>query len=147
MTLKLNEISPAADSRQTRKRVGRGASAGGGKTCGRGHKGQNSRSGGGVRIGFEGGQLPLQKRVPQTGFRSRKGRTTKHVRLGELNMIEGEEVTLQTLVKAGIVPRRVKRARVFLSGSAERAFNVKGVRVTNGAKEAIVAAGGTVEEA
>ena len=89
MALRLNEISPAKGSRQTRKRVGRGASAGQGGTCGRGNKGQNSRTGGGVRLGFEGGQLPLIKRVPTFGFKSLKGRTTAEVRLGELNSVEG----------------------------------------------------------
>ena len=146
MTLRLNDVGPAVGSRKSRKRVGRGASAGGGKTCGRGHKGQNSRSGGGVRVGFEGGQLPLQKRVPTVGFSSRKGRTTEQVRLGELNRLEGDDVTLESLITAGILPRRVKRARVFLSGKVERAFTIKGVGVTAGAKAAILAAGGSVEE-
>lgn len=145
MSLRLNEISPAPGSRSNRKRVGRGASAGQGKTCGRGHKGQNSRSGGGVRVGFEGGQLPLQKRVPTFGFKSHKARTTESVCLSELNGVEGDVVTLEALIKAGIVPRRVKRARVFQSGSVERALTVKGLAVTAGAKTAIEAAGGSVE--
>lgn len=145
MGLRLNEIAPAPGSRQTRKRVGRGASAGQGGTCGRGNKGQNSRSGGGVRLGFEGGQLPLQKRVPTYGFTSRKSRTTGEVRLGELNGVEGDEVTLATLIAAGLLPRRTKRARVFLSGSVDRAITLKGVKATAGAKAAIEAAGGTVE--
>lgn len=145
MALRLNEIAPAKGSRQTRKRVGRGASAGQGGTCGRGNKGQNSRTGGGVRLGFEGGQLPLQKRVPTFGFKSRKGRTTAEVRLGELNSVEGDEVTLATLVSAGVISRQVKRARVFLSGQVDRALTVKGLKVSAGAKAAIEAAGGTVE--
>ena len=145
MSLRLNEVAPAAGSRSKRKRVGRGASAGQGKTCGRGHKGQNSRSGGGVRPGFEGGQLPLQKRVPTFGFTSRKAQTTASVRLGELNSVEGDEVTLASLIAAGVLPRRIKRARVFLSGKVERALSVKGLVVTAGAKAAIEAAGGSVE--
>ena len=145
MALRLNEIAPAKGSRQARKRVGRGASAGQGGTCGRGNKGQNSRSGGGVRIGFEGGQLPLQKRVPTYGFNSRKARTTAEVRLGELSAVDGDEVTLATLMSAGLISRQVKRARVFLSGQVDRALTVKGLKVTAGAKAAIEAAGGTVE--
>lgn len=145
--MRLNQVTPSRGSRQVRKRVGRGASAGGGKTCGRGHKGQNSRSGGGVRLGFEGGQLPLQKRVPTSGFASRKGRVTAEVRLGELQSIEGDEVTLEVLKTAGVLPGKVKRARVFLSGSVDRALTVKGLGVTAGAKAAIEAAGGTVVEA
>lgn len=145
MALRLNEIAPAKGSRQSRKRVGRGASAGQGGTCGRGNKGQNSRSGGGVRQGFEGGQLPLQKRVPTYGFKSRKGRTTAEVRVGELNALEGDEVTLATLVSAGVISRQVKRVRVFLAGEVNRALTVKGVKISAGAKAAIEAAGGTVE--
>ena len=144
--MRLNEVAPAPGSRKSRRRVGRGASAGQGKTCGRGHKGQNSRSGGGVRIGFEGGQLPLQKRVPTTGFKSRKGRTTEHVRLGELKHVEGDEVSLQSLIAAGVVPRRTKRVRIFLSGEVDRALKIQGVGLTAGAKSAIEAAGGSVVE-
>lgn len=147
MSLKLNETAPAAGSRQAKRRKGRGASAGQGKTCGRGHKGQNARTGGGVRPGFEGGQLPLQKRVPTFGFNSPKSRITAEVRLGELNAVEGDEVNLAALIAAGILPRRVKRARVFLSGQVDRALTVKGVKVTAGAKAAIEAAGGSVVEA
>lgn len=147
MSLRLNEISPAPASRRPRKRVGRGASAGQGKTCGRGHKGQNSRSGGGVRPGFEGGQLPLQKRVPTFGFKSQKARITAKVRLAELNAVEGDEVTIASLIQAGVMPRKIKRARVFLSGSVDRALTVKGLTVSAGAKAAIEAAGGSVVEA
>ncbi len=145
MGIRLNDISPANGSRRARKRVGRGASGGQGGTCGRGNKGQNSRTGGGVRLGFEGGQLPLQKRVPTFGFKSLKSRTTEEVRLSELNAVAGNEVTLSTLVAAGILPRRTKRARVFLSGSVDRPLNVKGLKVTAGAKAAVESAGGSVE--
>ena len=147
MSLRLNEISPQDGSRHSRKRVGRGASAGQGKTCGRGHNGQNARSHGGVRPGFEGGQLPLQKRVPTFGFTSLKGRATEEVRLSELNAVEGDEVSLEALIAAGILPRRIKRARVCLSGQVERAVTVTGVKVTAGARAAIEAAGGSVTEA
>lgn len=145
MALRLNQIAPATGSKRSRKRVGRGESAGQGGTCGRGHKGQNARTGGGVRPGFEGGQLPLQKRVPTYGFNSLKARTTGEVRLSELNEVEGDEVTLATLIAAGILPRRVKRARVFQSGEVKRAFTLKGLKVSAGAKAAIEAAGGSVE--
>ncbi|MYD43261.1 MAG: 50S ribosomal protein L15 [Gammaproteobacteria bacterium] len=145
MGLRLNEIAPASGSRQKRKRVGRGASAGQGGTCGRGNKGQNSRTGGGVRPGFEGGQLPLQKRVPTYGFKSRKARKTGEVRLSELNRVDGDEVTLAKLIAAGILPRSITRARIFASGQVERAVHVKGVKTTAGAKAAIEAAGGSVE--
>ncbi|MCY4656404.1 MAG: 50S ribosomal protein L15 [Gammaproteobacteria bacterium] len=144
--MRLNEISPAPGSRQNRVRAGRGASAGRGKTCGRGHKGQNSRSGGGVRIGFEGGQLPLQKRVPTYGFKSRKGRTTAEVRLSELKHIEGDQVTLATLLSAGILHKNMKRARIIHSGEVDRAYQVSGVHVTKNAKVAIEAAGGSIQE-
>ena len=116
-----------------------------GKTCGRGHKGQNSRSGGGVRLGFEGGQLPLQKRVPTYGFRSRKQRITAEVRLSELKYLEGEQINLASLQKAGIIHRNIQRARIIDSGGVDRAFHVEGVHVTKKARAAIEAVGGTVQ--
>ena len=117
--VKLNDINPPRASRKRRKRLGRGISAGQGKTCGRGHKGQKSRSGGKVRIGFEGGQLPLQRRIPRFGFRSRIGAVTAEVRVGELDRVIGDEVTLESLKAANIVAKQVKRARVFLSGGCQ----------------------------
>lgn len=144
--MRLNEISPAPGARKSRIRAGRGISAGRGKTCGRGHKGQNSRSGGGVRAGFEGGQLPLQKRVPTFGFRSRKSRITAEVRLSELNRVEGDRIDLQTLKQAGVVSRNMKRARIIDSGQVERAFEVSGIHVTKNARLAIEAAGGSLQE-
>ena len=144
--MRLNSFTPAKGSRQERIRVGRGPSAGRGKTCGRGHKGQNSRSGGGVRLGFEGGQLPLQKRVPTFGFNSRKGRVTEEVRLSELALVEGDQVTVATLQTAGILRRNSKRARIINSGTVERSFTIAGVHTTKGARAAIEAAGGTIQE-
>ena len=142
--MKLNDINPPRGSRKQRKRFGRGVSAGQGKTCGRGHKGQKSRSGGKVRIGFEGGQLPLQRRVPRFGFRSRIGGVTAEVRVGELNRITGDEITLESLKDANVLSKDVKRARIFLSGEIQRAMTIKGLWVTRGARAAIEKAGGTI---
>ena len=144
--VKLNDINPPRASRKRRKRLGRGISAWQGKTCGRGHKGQKSRSGGKVRIGFEGGQLPLQRRIPRFGFRSRRGAVTAEVRVGELDRVIGDEVTLESLKAANIVAKQVKRARVFLSGEVHRAMTIKGVALTRGARAAVEKAGGTIEE-
>ena len=142
--MRLNELQPASGSKRPKKRVGRGHSAGQGKTAGRGHKGQKSRSGGNVRPGFEGGQLPLQQRLPKFGFRSRIGARTAEVRLGELARIEGDSIDLKALREAGLVPKRCTRARIFLSGEISRAVNVQGLGVSRGAKAAIEAAGGSV---
>ncbi len=143
--MRLNSLSPAPGSKRDAKRVGRGIGSGTGKTAGRGHKGLKSRSGGTVKPGFEGGQMPLQKRLPKYGFTSRIGRTTAQVRLGELNSVEGDVVDLEALKAADLVKDDVRRARVFLSGTIEKAVNVKGLAVTKGAREAIEAAGGSVE--
>lgn len=143
--MKLNEFTRSSGSRRNRKRVGRGAAAGQGKTCGLGHKGQRSRSGSGAHIGFEGGQLPLQRRIPTFGFRSRIGRQTAEVRLHEIARIEGDVVNLSELKRAGIVSRGMKRASIIKSGELDRALNVQGLHVTKGAREAIEAAGGSVE--
>ena len=144
--MRFNELSPAEGSRKRRTRAGRGASAGRGKTCGRGHKGQNSRSGGGVRLGFEGGQLPLQKRVPTYGFHSRISRVTAEIRLSELKQVEGETVDMNALKQAGLIHKNIKRARIIASGEVERAFQVSGVHVTKSAQAAITAAGGSIAE-
>jgi len=141
----LNTLSPAPGHIKARKRVGRGIGSGTGKTSGRGHKGQSARKSGRVRPGFEGGQTPLQRRLPKFGFTSRVGRTTAQVRLDELNKIEGNVVDLDTLKKANVINNSMLRARVFLSGEVKKAFTVKGVAVTAGAKAAIEAAGGKVE--
>ena len=142
--MRLNELKPAPGSSKTRKRVGRGTGSGYGKTCGKGHKGQKSRSGGGVRPGFEGGQMPLQMRLPKFGFTSRVGRVTAEVRTGELNGIDVEVIDLAALRKAGVVQANIRRARVMLSGEVTKAVTVQGLRVSKGAKAAIEAAGGKV---
>jgi len=144
--MRLNTLSPAPGAKQNAKRVGRGIGSGLGKTAGRGHKGQKSRSGGSVRPGFEGGQMPLQKRLPKYGFSSRIARVTAQVRLGELNAVEGDVVDLETLKSADLVNQNIARARVFLSGELNKALTVKGLAVTKGAREAIEKAGGKVEE-
>lgn len=144
--MRLNTLSPAPGSTKNRKRVGRGIGSGVGKTGGRGHKGLKSRSGGSVRPGFEGGQMPLQKRLPKFGFTSRIGRVTAEVRLSELNLVEGEVVDLETLKQADVIGINMKRAKIVLSGELKKAVTIKGLAVTKGAKAAIEAAGGKVED-
>ena len=144
--MRLNGLKPAPGAKRGTKRVGRGIGSGFGKTAGRGHKGLKSRSGGSVKAGFEGGQMPLQKRLPKYGFSSRVGRTTTELRLHELNGIDGEVVDLQVLKASDLVKDDVKRVRIFLSGQIDRAFSVRGIHVTKGARLAIEAAGGSVEE-
>lgn len=144
--MRLNSLSPAPGSRKDAKRVGRGIGSGVGKTAGRGHKGQKSRSGGRVRPGFEGGQMPLQKRLPKYGFTSRIARTTAQVRLGELALVSADVIDLEALKAADLVKQDVTRARVFLSGELSKAVTVKGLAVTKGAREAIEKAGGKIED-
>jgi large subunit ribosomal protein L15 len=144
-TMRLNTLSPAPGRKNSAKRVGRGIGSGLGKTCGRGHKGQKSRSGGSVKPGFEGGQMPLQKRLPKFGFSSRISRTTAQVRLGELSLVEAEVIDLAALKAADLVKQNATRARVFLSGEISKAVTVKGLAVTKGAREAIEKAGGSIE--
>ena len=144
--LRLNSLSPAPGRVRQARRVGRGIGSGLGKTAGRGHKGQKSRSGGTVRPGFEGGQMPLQKRLPKYGFSSRIGRTTASIRLAELNKLEGDTADLEALRKAGLINASITRARVFMSGEVSRSVTVKGLIVTKGARAATEAAGGKVEE-
>ena len=144
--MRLNTLSPAPGARKGAKRVGRGIGSGLGKTAGRGHKGQKSRSGGSVRPGFEGGQMPLQKRLPKYGFTSRIARTTAQVRLSELNAVDGNVVDLAALKGADLINENIARARVFLSGELNKSVTVKGLAVTKGAREAIEKAGGSVEE-
>ncbi len=145
--MKLNSITPAPGSKKPRLRVGRGASAGQGKTCGRGVKGQRARKGGYHKVGFEGGQMPLQRRLPKVGFRSKIAPLVAEVRLNELALVEGGVVDLDGLKKAGVVPANAERARVMLSGEIKKAVTVKGIGVTTGARAAIEAAGGKVEAA
>ena len=142
----LNTLKPAAGSRKARKRVGRGIGSGSGKTCGRGHKGQKSRSGGFHKVGFEGGQMPLQRRVPKVGFSSRVGMVTDEIRLHELNKIDADVIDLAALKEANLINKSILRVKVMLSGKLEKAVTLKGIRVTKGAREAIEAAGGKVEE-
>lgn len=144
--MRLNDLSPAPGSTHSRKRVGRGIGSGLGKTAGRGHKGLKSRSGGKVAPGFEGGQMPLQKRLPKYGFKSRVGQVTAEVRLSELNLVAGDTVDLEALKQADVISARMKRAKIFLSGELNKAVTVTGLAVTKGAKAAIEAAGGKVEE-
>jgi large subunit ribosomal protein L15 len=144
-TMRLNTLSPAPGSRKAAKRVGRGIGSGTGKTAGRGHKGQKARSGGSVAPGFEGGQMPLQKRLPKYGFTSRISRTTAQVRLAELNKVTADVVDLQALKDADVVRDDVQRVRVFLSGELSRAVTLKGIPASKGAQAAIEAAGGSVE--
>ena len=144
--MRLNSLSPAPGSKKAAKRVGRGIGSGVGKTAGRGHKGQKSRSGGKVAAGFEGVQMPLQKRLPKYGFTSRIARTTAQIRLAELGKVSAEVIDLDALKAADIVRDDVRRARVFLSGELSTAVTVKGLAVTKGARAAIEAAGGKVED-
>ena len=145
--MKLNSISPAAGSRKPRLRVGRGASAGQGKTCGRGVKGQRARKGGYHKVGFEGGQMPIQRRLPKVGFRSKVAPLVAEVRLNELARIEGGVIDLASLKRANLVPARAERARIMRSGEIKVAVTIRGVGVTKGARAAIEAAGGKVEAA
>jgi large subunit ribosomal protein L15 len=144
--MRLNTMKPAPGARRARLRVGRGASAGQGKTCGRGTKGQRARKGGYHKVGFEGGQMPLQRRMPKVGFRSDIKRTRAEVRLHELAKITGEVVDLEALKQAGVVPPSAERAKVVLSGELKKAVTLKGVAATKGARAAIEAAGGRIEE-
>ncbi|ARU27562.1 50S ribosomal protein L15 [Cellvibrio sp. PSBB006] len=144
--MRLNTLSPAPGRIREKKRVGRGIGSGLGKTAGRGHKGLKSRSGGSVKPGFEGGQMPLQKRLPKYGFTSRISLVTAQVRLSELNLVDGDVVDLETLKQADVLNANIKRAKIFASGELKKAVTVKGLSVTKGAKAAIEAAGGKIEE-
>lgn len=144
--MRLNTLKPGHGSKRPRLRVGRGASAGQGKTCGRGVKGQRARKGGYHKVGFEGGQTPLDRRLPKFGFRSGIAITRAEVRLHELEKVEGEVVDLESLKKAGVIPVFAERAKVVLSGELKKAVTLKGVAATKGARAAIEAAGGKVEE-
>ncbi len=145
--LRLNTLSPADGSKPVARRVGRGIGSGFGKTAGRGHKGQKSRSGGYHKVGFEGGQMPIYRRLPKVGFSSRVGRVTEEVRLSELAKVEGDVVSIETLRSAGIIKASTLHAKVFLSGEVTKAVTIEGLRVTKGAKEAIEKAGGKIVEA
>ncbi len=142
----LNELQPAAGAKRPRRRVGRGIAAGRGKTCGRGHKGQKSRAGRGAGAGYEGGQMPLQRRLPKFGFVSRRSRFADQVRLDQLAGLEAEVVDIAVLEAAGLVARRARRVKVIGAGALDRAVVLRGLVPTRGARAAIEAAGGRVEE-
>lgn len=144
--MELNTLSPADGHKHAKKRVGRGIGSGVGKTAGRGHKGLKSRSGGTVAPGFEGGQMPLRKRLPKYGFTSRVGRTVEQVRLAELNKVDADVIDLAALKAADLVRESTTRVKVFLSGEILKAVTVQGLGLTKGAKAAIEAAGGKVVE-
>lgn len=144
--MRLNSLSPAEGAKHSAKRLGRGIGSGLGKTGGRGHKGQKSRTGGGVRRGFEGGQMPLYRRLPKFGFTSLKSFHVAEIRLNDLAKVDGNEVTLEALKAANIITKDILSVKVILSGEIDKAVVVKGLRVTKGAKAAIEAAGGSIEE-
>jgi large subunit ribosomal protein L15 len=143
--MKLNELSPAAGSKKNRKRAGRGMGSGLGKTAGRGHKGQKSRSGGFHKVGFEGGQMPLQRRLPKRGFASRTSRYNDEVRLYQVQVMKADVIDLETLKAEKIVGHDIKKVKIINTGKLDRAVTVKGLAVTKGAQAAIEAAGGKVE--
>ncbi|APF02206.1 TPA: 50S ribosomal protein L15 [Legionella pneumophila] len=144
--MNLNTLSPDPGSRPSRRRVGRGIGSGLGKTCGKGHKGQKSRAGGYHKINFEGGQMPIQRRLPKMGFKSRVGRTIDEVSLGELAKLNDEVIDLLALRKAGLINNSIKDVKIILSGELTAAIKLKGLRVTKGARSAIESLGGSIEE-
>jgi large subunit ribosomal protein L15 len=144
--MRLNELKPAEGAKRGRVRVGRGIGSGKGKTAGRGHKGQHSRSGGYHKVGFEGGQMPMQRRLPKVGFNSRMGLRTAEIRLHELNKIDADVIDVNALQAANLISRNIKRVKVMAAGKIEKAVTLKGIKVTQGARTAIEAAGGKIEE-
>lgn len=141
----LNTLQPAAGSKKKATRVGRGIGSGIGKTCGRGHKGQHARAGGYHKVGFEGGQMPIQRRLPKYGFRSRKSLVTAQVRLHELTKVTVDVIDLAALKEANVIGNNIKFVKIIASGELKKAVTVSGIRVTVGAKKIIEAAGGKVE--
>lgn len=146
MNMRLNSLSPQVGSRATAKRVGRGIGCGNGKTCGRGHKGQKSRTGGYHKTGFEGGQMPLQRRLPKVGFSSRTASTVAQIRLQELEKIVAEVIDLDALLASNLISKAIKRARIIDSGKITKAVSIRGLGVTKGARIAIETAGGRILE-
>ncbi len=144
--MRLNDISPAKGAKKAGKRFGRGHSAGQGKTCGRGQKGQHSRSGGYHKVGFEGGQMPLQRRLPKVGFRSRMAKFTAELRLHELEIPSADVIDIEVLKKANLVPAFVTKVKVIKSGEIKKAVKVKGLAITKGARADIEKAGGSIED-
>jgi len=143
--MRVNELSPGKGAKKTGKRFGRGHSAGQGKTCGRGQKGQHARSGGYHKVGFEGGQMPLQRRLPKVGFRSRMAKYTAELRLHELVIPKDDVIDLDCLKKLNLVPAHVTKVKVIMSGELQKAVKLKGIAVTKGARAAIEAEGGSIE--
>lgn len=143
--MRLNEMSPAKGAKKEGKRFGRGHSAGQGKTCGRGQKGQHSRSGGYHKVGFEGGQMPLQRRLPKVGFSSRMAKYSAELRLHELELPETDVIDIDCLKKANLIPAHADKVKVIKSGEIKKAVRIKGLAVTKGARAAIEAAGGSIE--
>ena len=144
--MELNKLKPAAGSKRNKKRVGRGIGCGSGKTAGRGHKGQKARSGGYHKVGFEGGQMPLHRRLPKRGFQSLTASDTAEVRLDTLQKLKADSIDLETLKQAGVVPQRASRAKVILAGELKRKITLKGLLASKGAREAIERAGGSIEQ-
>lgn len=143
--MRLNELSPGANANKAAKRLGRGIGSGSGKTCGRGHKGQRSRAGGFHKLGFEGGQMPLQRRLPKIGFRSQSHNASDEIRLGELKHVQGDTVDLLSLRAAGLIGEGVRQVKIILSGTVTRPLTFRNLSLTKGARAAIEAAGGIVE--
>jgi len=144
--MNLNTLKPALGEKTSRKRVGRGMGSGMGKTAGRGHKGQKARSGGFTKIGFEGGQMPLQRRLPKVGFSSRISIVTSQVTLGQLDKLTEKDINIAVLKKHNLITKNILRVKVMLSGEINRAINLVGIKATKGAKAAIEAAKGTISE-
>ena len=142
----LNSLKPAEGSKTAPRRVGRGIGSGLGKTGGRGHKGQKARAGGYHKVGFEGGQMPMQRRLPKVGFSSRMAMTTAEIRLHELNKLSADIIDVKVLRDANLISRNIKRVKVMASGKIEKAVTLKGIKVTPGARAAIEAAGGKIQE-
>lgn len=143
--MRFNDLHPAVGAKRTRKRVGRGAGSGNGKTGGRGHKGQKSRTGGNIRRGFEGGQMPLQRRLPKFGFASRKAKFNAEVKVGVLGLLDTDAVDLEVLKASRLVARRARRVKIIVGGKLDKAVVVKNLNVTQGARAAIESAGGKIE--
>ena len=143
--MRLNELSPSKGAKKAGKRLGRGHAAGQGKTCGRGQKGQHARSGGYHKVGFEGGQMPLQRRLPKVGFNSRMAKYTAELRLHELAIPEADVIDIDVLKELSLVPAHTTKVKVILSGEIDKAVKLKGIAVTKGARSAIEKAGGSIE--
>lgn len=144
--MQLNALHPAPGSKKKSKRLGRGIGSGKGKTCGRGHKGQKARAGGYHKVGFEGGQMPLQRRIPKSGFRSPQALLSEEVYLSDLSRLDATVIDLPTLIKSGVVRSRTKKVKIIASGELKRAVTIRGIPVTAGARKAIESANGKVED-